>query len=247
LGIEGRLKVHWTLAEAAPGWDDPASLDWLSVQEKRRLELLRFPKRRAEWLLGRRTAKMLLLSSLASLRGIDPGSLSIENEPEGAPCAFQGGERLDLSLSISHRGRLALCAFCEGQDCSLGADIEKIESRNEVFAEDYFTRVEQNQLDGSAGAERDRLVTLIWSAKEAALKALLKGLRLDTRSVEISRISSVNSGWGGFMVRSDQTTAGVWRGWWQVWGEYVLTLALLGPRMAVENAIPEEKGKIVSV
>jgi len=229
------LNVYWNLVEAVPIQDCLTAQDWLSDGEKQRLGSLCFPRRRDEWLLGRCAAKMLLLESLISLNGTEPTALSIENEPEGAPCVHLNGRKLNLSLSISHRDRLAFCALSESNGCTLGADIEKVESRLEVFVADFFTGAEQSQLDGVSGLERDRLITLIWSAKESALKALRKGLRVDTRTVEIHGIASAAGSWGSFAVSSAQTTKAAWRGWWQLCGEYVLTIALLAPVEMVEN------------
>jgi 4'-phosphopantetheinyl transferase len=236
LSVENRLNVYWTLAEAVPGWDSPASLDWLSEVERHRLEALVFPKRRSEWLLGRLTAKKLLLDGLTSLADPAPSRLEVGNEPEGAPYALLDGSRLDICLSISHRDRLALCALCEGSGSSIGADIEKIERRVEAFAGDYFTPHEQDLLARTTGVGRDRLVTLIWSAKEAALKALRKGLRLDTRSVEVHDLERTGEGWGSFRLSGVHPEDYAWRGWWQVTGEYVLTMALLGGAEAVKKA-----------
>lgn len=238
---KGSLKIFLTLAEFAPDWDGSASLDWLSARERQILDGLRFAKRRREWLNGRWAAKMLLLNSLPELGGVEPSSLTIDHQPEGAPKVFFGGKQLDLSLSISHRDHLAFCGLCAGPNGSLGADVEKIEPRDEVFAADYFTREERAQLDRVAGGDRDLWVTLIWSAKEAALKALGKGLRLDTRSVEIFEFSNGAIDWGDFSVRTRHAETGAWRGWWQVKEGYVLTLALLCPREMVEHAALESK------
>ncbi len=228
--------MFWMLAETVPAWDGPASLAWLSEAETRRLGTLRFPKRRNEWLAGRLAAKKLLFSSLPSLSGSRPSDVSIENEPEGAPRVYVLGQPCTSSLSISHRDQLAFCAVSEGSALTIGADIERIESRAEAFIADYFTGGEQSLLEGIPINVRDRLATLIWSAKEAALKALRKGLRLDTRTVEIISITEGAKSWGDFSVRSGQAAGGDWRGLWQIRGGYVLTLALLGRPEAVMNA-----------
>ncbi len=217
------INVYWTLVEAAPLWH---GLTWLSAEETRRLEGMRFPKRRSQWLRGRAAAKSLLFSSLDDLRGVEPARLSVQNDPEGAPIALLDGQELRLSLSISHRDEVAFCAVCEAGGVSLGADVEKVEPRMAAFAGDYFTPAELDFLEYYSDSEYDRRVTLVWSAKEAALKALGKGLRLDTRSVEIHAIQAAGSGWGSYSVRCG-LAAGAWRGWWQAHGEYMLTLAAL--------------------
>ncbi len=235
------LKVYWTLAEAAPQWD---GLAWLSAYEIRRLEGMRFPKRRSEWLRGRAAAKSLLCACLDDLREVEPARLSIQNDPDGAPILLLDGQKHRLSLSISHRDGLAFCAVCEADGVSLGADVERVERRSAAFAGDYFTPAELESMGSLFDGGYERMVTLIWSAKEAALKALGKGLRLDTRSVEIRGIRAAESGWGSFSVRCG-LTAGAWRGWWQARGEYILTLATLtqsGDRAAIRLVEIDQHG-----
>jgi len=219
--------VYWNIAEAVPDRDGLTGVDCLSESERRRLDGMRFEKRRREWLLGRRTAKTLLCGSLEDLRGVNPADLSIENEPEGAPFVVYGSQRLDISLSTSHRDGLAVCAMSSRDGISVGADIEKIEAREPAFAGDYFTEAEQQIIVESPDNMRDLTITLIWSAKEAMLKAMRKGLRLDTRSVEISSIHREDGEWNSFIAHS-QSSRGSWaRGWWRIRGEYVLTLVVL--------------------
>ncbi len=74
---------------------------------------------------------------------------------------------------------------------SLGCDLEVIEPRSAAFVTDYFTRNEQALVERTSKEERPRLVTLLWSAKESALKALHVGLRLDTNSVEVLSLDAL--------------------------------------------------------
>ncbi len=90
-----------------------------------------------------------------------------------------------MSLSISHCDDHAFCALSDRQSVRVGADIERIEPRARQFAEDYFTAAELEHVRAAPPDDRDTIVTLIWSAKEAALKALHLGLTVDTRSVAI--------------------------------------------------------------
>ncbi len=236
--------VYWSIAEAVPDRDGLNRMDFLSEGERRRLDGMRFDKRRREWLLGRQTVKSLLLRSLDDLRGVKPSDLSIENEPEGAPYVVYEGERLDISLSISHRDQLAFCAMMPGDGCSVGADIEKIEAREPVFIGDYFTETEQRIVHNGPKKLCDLKVTLIWSAKEAVLKALRKGLRLDTHSVEVQSIQHGSEDWGSFIAHSQYIKGDLWRGWWRTQGEYVLTLVVLS---RTEKLGPGENIRLVQV
>jgi phosphopantetheinyl transferase (holo-ACP synthase) len=64
--------------------------------------------------------------------------------------------------------------------------MERIETRGWEFVDDFFTPDEIAQVRETSLAERDTLVTAIWSAKEAVLKALHVGLTVDTRCVSVT-------------------------------------------------------------
>ncbi len=132
------------LAEAPPGL--------LSGPERTFLARLKFPQRRRDWLLGRFAAKALCRAWLAR-RGEDVPSdrLTIAAEEDGSPFALVAGRgRLPITLSISHRAGLSLCALAEPQGALLGADLELCEPRPKGFAQDYFTESEQRLCKGPA-------------------------------------------------------------------------------------------------
>ncbi len=208
----------------------------LSPSEQRRLAAMPIEKRRHDWLLGRWTAKRLVQAYIAQHSGVQIPleQIVVTSAPDGAPQLLaDDSHRLSalynlqaLSLSISHCNGHAFCALSDGGRFHVGADIERIEPRAPVFAEDYFTAHELAQLHAAPPATRDILVTLIWSAKEAVLKALRLGLTVDTRSVSIT-LGPAPSGrlaWAPLTVQA-APAAGPLEGWWQVVGDYVLTLA----------------------
>ena len=93
--------------------------------------------------------------------------------------------------------------------------MELIEPHSASFVTDYFTAEEQTLLAQVSAAEQPRILTLLWSAKESALKALHEGLRLDTRSVCVVNISGECDlqGWSPLQVRLED--GAVFQGWWQ--------------------------------
>ncbi len=166
--------------------DIPASNDWLTGNENVFLSLLRFAKRRAEWRLGRWTAKR----AVAALLGVPQTAAAlaeIEIRPalSGAPEVFLANESAGLSISLSHCCGTALCAVAAPM-VTLGCDLEVIEPRGGAFFGDYFTAEERTQVTQAPVADRWTILTLLWSGKESTLKALRTGLRLDTRSVIVS-------------------------------------------------------------
>lgn len=164
----------------------PAADDWLGPGEKLRLDSMRFPKRRADWRLGRWTAKRAVAAYLKV--ACDPEMLSrieIRSALSGAPEVLLDDHPAKVSLSITHRAGIAACAFAPSE-ITIGCDLELIEPRTDAFLADYFTAGEQAFVMRVPAAERVVFSNLLWSAKESALKALQVGLRLDTRCVEVS-------------------------------------------------------------
>lgn len=159
--------------------------DWLGPWESSHLLTLRFPKRRADWRLGRWTAKHAVAYELHLTPSAENlASIEIRPAVSGAPEVFLHHEPANLMVSISHRGGIAACAV--GPDgVRLGCDLEIVEPRSDAFVADYFTKEEQVVVR-RASADRCALIALIWSAKESALKALHAGLRIDTRSLMVT-------------------------------------------------------------
>jgi len=228
-------KVFW-LERAAD--DLPPTNDWLSTGEANHLKTLRFTKRRTDWLLGRWTAKRAIAAYLHQPPLCEfLASIEIRPASSGAPEAWFNETAIPVTISISHSDSTALCAVAS-RGVALGCDIEIAEPRSECFLTDYFTKEEQALVEATAANHRSVLVTLLWSGKESALKALAKGLHLDTRSVVVS-FSGCGLGGGsspgdfGFNFRSGEP----WRalhvtgpgrrafsGWWRSQDNFVRTL-----------------------
>src|SRR5262245_45476038 len=191
--------IHWLLQSTS---DHPylahgvAPAGLLSDSEQARLAALKIDKRRRDWLLGRWTAKGLIQSYVERQTGlrVPLDELIVGSCPDGAPYLSLGrgswsahlplnlqSAICNLQLSISHSGGRAFCALVENG--SIGADIERIEPRDWQFVEDYFSDDEVLQVRQAPAEQYATLITAIWSAKEAALKALRQGLTVDTRSV----------------------------------------------------------------
>ena len=177
------MNVYWLEQAEA---DVPTGDAWLAASEFLHLSRFHVPKRRADWRLGRWTAKRAIAIYLQipqdneSLQDIE-----ILSDSSGAPCAYLKKTAPTLSISITHRAGVAACAVAPF-DASVGCDLELIEAHSDAFVADYFTSKEQAMIAQASADERDKLVTTMWSAKESALKALRLGLRADTRSVAVN-------------------------------------------------------------
>jgi 4'-phosphopantetheinyl transferase len=114
---------------------------------------------------------------------------------------------------------------------AVGIDLEIVEPRSAAFGRDYFTPAEADFIAAVAPQEQAAWVTCLWSAKEAVLKALGLGLRLDTRAVQISpRPEAVwEAGWQEMQVSGTAWSAAACRVWRRLEGAAVVTLAVIAP------------------
>jgi 4'-phosphopantetheinyl transferase len=208
------VTIHWTLLSdlpPAPAAPPPA---WLGPAERHRAEGLRVEKRRVDWLLGRLAAKRLVARILAEVVRMDLAlnAFDIVAEPSGAPVVrLADGGTLPVGVSISHSEGTAFCAAwaVAGEALSVGADLERIAPRMEGFVRDFFRPAEVAAWEAlPAGPARDAFASVVWSAKEAVLKALRVGLTVDTRSVEILLSEDEAAGAAG-LPRPD---GGGWKG-----------------------------------
>jgi len=206
------IEVYWFEQTEA---DVPVENDWLSPDEIRRLNDLRFAKRRTDWRLGRWTAKLGVANCLTLADHLQSlARIEIRASDAGAPEAFLAGRAAGASISLSHSSGRAACAVTH-PEVALGCDLEKVEPRSRSFVRDYFTADEQHLIASSTASDRSRMATLLWSAKESALKVLRTGLRLDTRCVVVS-LSDVSLGpdeWHPLEVRC--LSGHHFYGWWQ--------------------------------
>ncbi|HET7501037.1 MAG TPA: 4'-phosphopantetheinyl transferase superfamily protein [Kofleriaceae bacterium] len=215
------LSVTWALHDRA---ELPASLAWLAPDERARLDAMRIAKRRDDFLLGRWTAKRALAARLSPAPPL--AELAIRAAADGAPEAFLDGAPLPLTVSLSHSAGRALAAVCAAP-AALGADLERVEPRSALLVDEFFTAGEAAHIAACPPAGRAFAITLIWSAKESALKARRTGLREDPRRVRVELGDAVpwppREGWHPLQVTVDGT-AGTLPGWWRDHGGYVLTL-----------------------
>ena len=225
------MNVYWLEQKET---DVPAENDWLSANEATWLSDMRFAKRRADWRLGRWTAKRALSAYLdVPAHPQVFKRMDIRPSPSGAPEAFFDSQPAAVAISLSHRAGTAVCAVAMS-GAEMGCDLEFVEPRSDAFVADYFTIEEQSLVARGPAADRDRLLALLWSAKESTLKALHAGLRLDTRSVIVSPFPASYdfNGWSRLLVRysgEPSAESRVFHGWWQLADNIVRTVVAAPP------------------
>lgn len=209
---------------------DKTATDFLSAVECRTLSRLVVPKRRSDWLCGRFTAKTLVQQYVGRSQRRAPHLAEIEilAALDGAPgvhlpAAVRGADE-PLSISISHSHGACFCALADDGQVSVGADLEYIESRSWTLAQDFFTADEQARVLAASADQRDLMLTAIWSAKEAVLKAQRVGLREDTRRINC-RLGFPSESWQPFALVSSPDCQEIFTAsWWRVDGSFVLAL-----------------------
>ncbi|MDG1137163.1 MAG: polyketide synthase dehydratase domain-containing protein, partial [Phycisphaerales bacterium] len=135
-------------------------------------------KRQTDRILGRVAAKQ----AVSQLTGLDPASFEIFNRESGEPVVRTSDGSTVPHISISHRdGEAIAVATNTGR---AGIDLEVVEARAPSFAETWFRLDERAMCQGDPRRESQ-----VWAIKEAVLKVLGTGLRLDPREVEVLDVS----------------------------------------------------------
>jgi phosphopantetheinyl transferase len=210
--------------------------DLLSPREEKLLAGLGHVLRRRKWLMGRAAAKRLVRDMLGDGQ-VREKEISVLNQPSGEPFVLiEGKGGWDYPISISHRSEVGMAAAPSERTARIGADLETIEPRDAALVRQFYTDGEA-QIVEAAGNDRDEIVSRIWSAKEAVLKLLGLGLRIDTRGVLVNLVgqpfSECPEGWQPVDVRviaelPRQHMLDNLRVMWRREAGYVLTVAMAG-------------------
>ncbi|KAF0112025.1 MAG: 4'-phosphopantetheinyl transferase [Chloroflexi bacterium] len=186
------------------------------------------PKRKMEWLISRMLVKQLVASSFDPPLTLSPRLITIRKMSSGVPYV-----EIDKSgrvgwLSLSHSNGGVFAAFSRKESQHFGVDLEFIEERSPQLIADYFTDSESRQVNSSQGEDINFHANLIWSAKEAFLKAIEKGLQLDTRCIEIIGIKPKcgDSEWGNLEFKAEVNGSQAWRILFRREAGFVLTLCI---------------------
>jgi 4'-phosphopantetheinyl transferase len=205
--------------------DVPRHNGWLTSGELEVLASKTVLKRRADWRLGRWTAKQALRAHHPERDSRpDYNEIEIRAAADGAPEVFLRGGRAPVTLSLTHSHGVAMCAVAE-PGATIGCDAEYIEERSDALVTDYFAESERDIVCNTPPPQRPLVTTLIWSAKESVLKAMREGMRRDPRDVVIEFTPDELRGeWNAF-VASYKKSGEAFHGWWRVSDTHVYTVA----------------------
>ena len=178
---------------------------------------LRIEKRRNDWRLGRFTAK----SAVGRRLDVPFTSVEIVAAADGAPEAFVDGRPAPVSISLSHRGDLALAVVGDASS-AVGCDLELVEPRSDAFVREWLAPPERDAVLALRGDDRACLANLIWTAKEAAAKVRRGGLRLNVRHAIVT-LGEGPGEWRPLTV--DWGEDGVTPGWWRADDGWAMAIA----------------------
>ena len=152
----------------------------LAVDERERADRFHFPVHRNRFILGRAALRRILGRSL----GRPAGEIRFVYGPQGKP-EMSPSEK-GVEFNVSHTEYLALIAVVP--DRQVGVDVESINRQLEwnELAERFFTPAESRYLKSLTAEENRRNFFRLWTAKEAYLKAIGKGLSVGLNKVEFS-------------------------------------------------------------
>ncbi|PKN99677.1 MAG: hypothetical protein CVU42_06730 [Chloroflexi bacterium HGW-Chloroflexi-4] len=223
--------IYWTFSSFtnSPPLKIAQTLErFFSILEIEEFEKFKIPKRQLEWLASRMLVKRLVHQLAISDSPLSLRSVTVQKEITGVPyVVMEGMGRVGwLSLSHSHEG--VLTAFSQEGEARFGVDLEFIEPRSLQLFLDYFTATEIAWLSTLNEKEKDLCSNIVWSSKEAFLKAIERGLSLDTRKINIHPcdVSYLSKGWTEINFEVDGMVTGEWQLLASSHQGYVMTICL---------------------
>lgn len=147
---------------------------WLSEEEQACMADFGSKKRCRAFLMGRAVARRLLSDHL----DVPPAAVPLRRAEDGAVDVSAG----DWRVSIAHSGDRALAAAARGP---VGSDVEHVKPRDPAVARFLLRPDERNLLD-RLPYDRNWSLLLLWSLKEATLKARRSGFRVSPKALRLT-------------------------------------------------------------
>jgi len=154
----------------------------LDAEEREQARSLRHPDAREAFVVGRGLLRVLLARRL----GVTAEEVGLVREPLGRLRLSTPTVGEDVRFSVSRSGRMVLHAFASQRN--VGVDVERIRERPGLLqvADRFFAPGERRTLDRLSADERLAAFFVLWTQKEAYLKALGVGLLQPLDAFELS-------------------------------------------------------------
>ncbi len=232
--------IYWSFQPidgAAASGDPAAATAFLGEEERQIYAHFKVAKRRMEWLGGRLAVKDLVRRADPRCSSLERSQVQILYERGRVPrLAIPGIPEVPGRISISHSNGHVFVLYSPNVT-PMGLDLEIIEPRSPEFVEDFFTAPEVALVKKQPVEEQPLWTNLIWSSKEAVLKALSLGLRVDTRSVEVFFPGSepLMNGWQALGMQSGLVKQDSLHLFWRREANFVLTVCIPAPGDALHR------------
>lgn len=169
------LRIRYLLGDdVAAVADDPGCRAILSPDEVGRAARFQTPGDAHGFVAGRVLARVMLAEPV----GATPGSLTLRTDVRGRPHLAGPGP----SFSITHTRGLVACAVAVAGEVGLDAEHTGRSGDMERLARRYFAPGELAYLQGLPPEERRRGFFVVWTLKEAFLKARGEGISVSLSS-----------------------------------------------------------------
>ncbi len=138
-----------------------------------------FERDRRRYLAARYALRQVLASTLS----LEPGAIRLAEDANGKPC-LAGAAARACHFNLSHSGGLALIALSRA--APVGVDLELVGGKepDEGLLASCLSAAERTQWPAIAPAARPRAFLDLWTRKEAMLKAVGIGLRVEPCDVD---------------------------------------------------------------
>lgn len=180
--------AHLAMVPVVPGQD--AGWACLSTAERTRATRIGSADVRTRFVTGRATLRGLLALEL----GCPPEDVPLGTSADGRPALLTP---TPLRCSISHTADLVVVAVVA--DFEVGVDVERLDRAPLPPAASWLSPAERCRLDGVPEPDRQAVLVRTWTAKEAVVKALGRGLGVPLRDVEVdgthARLAATTSTW----------------------------------------------------
>ena len=151
-------------------------------------------KRRHEWLLGRCAAKVAVRRLFEKYLGMRLSPREIEIVPDSYGCPRVAGASIGPgirpALSIAHSRGVAVALAALDPGLIVGIDLESLSRRRENYEAIAFHPDERRLLEALPWDLREEWALRMWCAKEAAGKALGRGLSAGLLAFHIVRLDA---------------------------------------------------------
>ncbi|OHX20343.1 4'-phosphopantetheinyl transferase family protein [Chromobacterium sphagni] len=153
----------------------------LSGEERVRWRAFVFERDRHAYLVTRALARTVLGERL----GVDPARLDFQRGPYGKPSLGGSAAGAGLSFNLSHTDGMVVLSVAAGRE--LGVDVESVMRPPALdIAWDNFSSEEARELSALEGSARADHFWMLWTLKEAYLKALGCGLNAPLDCISFS-------------------------------------------------------------